>query len=202
MKHTSIKDKVLESISEEQVTPKKRWHFVLREYGIWIIGIGAFVLGAVATAVTIYVMQAGDWDIHEELGYSSFGFALQALPFVWLLLFLLFIIILDTAFRKSKKGYKVPVSIVVLGSLAVVAVTGVALHAVGVGERTDAYLEKKIPRYGTFGQPHMALWEDTETGRLAGVVTDVSSTTYFTLVDRGGKTWFVTVEVEVGSKLM
>lgn len=161
---------LLEKIKEKKLKPKSRWHFLLKRYGIWTIGIFSLVIGALAFSVIIYFLKYNDWDIYEELSDSFLGFVFLTLPYFWLLFLLLFIFIIYYDLKHTKKGYRYSLPIVLAISVGSSMLLGAIFFQAGFGEIIDEAAGKNLPLYERFINPRVQLWTQPEHGRLSGLV--------------------------------
>ena len=72
MEKEKFNKEILEKIQELKIKPRARWHFLLKNYAIWISGILALLVGAASFSVIIYLSSYNDFairqDIHKSLG--------------------------------------------------------------------------------------------------------------------------------------
>lgn len=194
MKNDSFKEKVLGAIEEQKITPKQRWEFLVREYGIWVVGFLAFALSGLALGVSFHLIRNADWDIHHELGASGFMTFWAAMPYLWLILLIAFVVAADYAVRKSKRGYRFSMIQVVVASVIISIGIGSLLYATGVAEKTDDTLTRRVPQYARYTHPQARLWAQPDEGRLVGIIVHVEDNTHFFLLDIRGEEWEVEYE--------
>ena len=196
MTHKCLKDDVLKTISEKKITPKSKWEFLVKEYGLLGVALLSFVLGGLAVAFSIHIWRNSDWDIERQYGTSWFEHVRRVFPYLWALLFLFFIFLADLIFRKSKKGYKFHIYAIVGVSIGVTVGIGTLLYVAGAAERSESYMRTHVPKLERMMAPHEGIWVRPGDGRLAGVITDVVKEDHFILQDLNGDLWNVVVEVE------
>ncbi len=170
--NVSLSDKVLETIEKEGITPKPKWHFLVREYMVWFFAVLAFCVGGVSTALTIYIANASRF-IEHHIMLSNVRFIFQMIPFVWLLLAGVAIFYTVYALRETRKGYKWSSSWIVAIALGISMVLGSLVYASGVSEVLDRYLLTTVPMYGPMSNFAPRHWMSGERGVVAGVVTEV-----------------------------
>ncbi len=162
--------KLLEKIKEKKLAPKSRWHFLLKRYVIWGIGIISLAIGALAFSVIIYVLKYNDWDIYDQLTDSFLSFVFLTLPYFWLLFLILFIYIVYYDLRHTKKGYRYSLPIVLAISVGSSMILGALFFEVGLGQAIDDILGQNMPMYERFINRHIGLWAEPENGRLSGLI--------------------------------
>lgn len=112
--HNSIKDNVLKAITAGKVTMKPRWHFLLN----------AALLFAGTTLAVLALVYLTSFIIYVESGTRGFNELLQTLPWLVLLLALIFIVILEVLVRKFAFSYRKPLLYTTLGVIFLVLLGG------------------------------------------------------------------------------
>lgn len=184
---------IMNKISEEHVTPKARWKFVVREYGVWITSGTLLLLSSLVLSVVIYILAENDWDVYEAFADNVLLFIFLTFPYALLFIGVVGFILLYVAVRHTKRGYKFStVLILALVFLASFAL-GSTLHAVGISERIDNVMTAKIPAYTNIINPRVYRWNHPEKGMLAGQVMTIPQTNMFVIKDRQGQDWVILV---------
>jgi heme/copper-type cytochrome/quinol oxidase subunit 2 len=177
---------LIEKIKTENIEPKPRWHFLLKNYAVWISGILAFLIGALATSVIIYLLKYNNWQLGGQTE-SFLSYFLLTLPYFWLLFLALFIYIIFYNLKHTKKGYKFkPVYIIltaVLGSILL----GEIFFLAGMGKKIDDVLGSKAPFYKQMFNPQLHYFCNPEKGRLTGVL--IKENEQIGLIDTSGNYW-------------
>ncbi|MFA5753878.1 MAG: hypothetical protein WC905_00765 [Patescibacteria group bacterium] len=183
--------KLLKKIKEEKIAPKPRWHFLLKNYVIWVVGGLALLVGAGAVSVLTYLMINNDLGIHRALGKTRGEFLLLTLPYFWLVFLGLFIFVIYYNIKHTKRGYRYPLWAVALVSVLASVILGEALFLLGIGEKIDSVLGRRAPFYERFMNPQLEFWSQPEEGRLVGMALQLSGDERFVLIDRDQKEWEV-----------
>jgi len=181
--------KLLSKIKEERISPKPRWHFLLKNYVIWIIGSLALLIGAGAVSVLTYLMTNNDLGIRHEINKTWGEVLLLTLPYFWLILLGLLVFVIYYNIKHTKRGYRYPLWSVLLASILASIILGEALFLFGVGEKIDGILGRRAPLYEFFINPQLDFWSRPEEGRLVGVPLQFFGDERFILVDRDQKEW-------------
>lgn len=79
-------EKVIQKIDQDKLVPIARWHFTLRNSGFWTLWGLSIILGACATAATIFVFLNSGWTYRAVTHNSLFKFILDVIPFFGLYL--------------------------------------------------------------------------------------------------------------------
>lgn len=143
--HT-VRDSVLSRITAEGIAPKPAWHFLLREWVVWIAASVAFVVGSIATALSVYLVHTSlymEWQIEQ----SSIDRLFELVPFFWLCCIVLALFYTIHAVRETRHGYRYSSAWLVVGALATSMLLGTVAEAQGVGAILDDYLISHVPAY-------------------------------------------------------
>lgn len=187
----SLKNKILDTIEEKEITPKPEWRFTLHSVLLWFsIGLSV-LLGGLALSIIIFFSLNGDWDVLLRLP-DRVRFLLFTLPYAWLMVTVAALIFAQHQFRLTKDGYRFRYSFTILGIVVATGALGYVFYHTGVGQILDARLQS-LPGYGQLINPRVALWNMTEEGRLAGDVIEIDGEV-FKVRDSSQKIWTVSFE--------
>jgi hypothetical protein len=191
MDRKNLREKVLSAIKEKKIRQKARWKFLLHNYGIWVIGLVFMLLGSFVFSAMLYILKNNVWEEYSYFNDSLFNFFILSLPYFWILFLALFIFVADFYLKKTKGGYKYPVSVLALSSVLVSVLFGSLFYSIGIGEAIDDVLSERAPLYKEIINPHMQRWCHPEEGLLSGKITSFNSDTEFILEDINDNTWIV-----------
>ena len=182
---------ILDKIKTKQITPKPRWTFLLKNYLVWFLAFLSLFVGSMSAAVIIMLLRHSDWEIIGQTSGGLPNFILSTLPFFWIILLFLLIIVGLYNFRHTKKGYRYRVSLILAATIILSVVFGEVLYRVGISQAIDDTLGANIPMYRRVMNPRINFWSETRQGRLAGVIISMSEDSEFTLLDQFEKIWLV-----------
>ncbi len=168
-------ESVLSRIVREGIAPRPRWHFLLREGCVWTVGALSVAVGSLAVAGIWFELNHAWWDFYEATHDTFLTFALDALPFVWVVGSGLFALLAYASIRYTKRGYRYPLQTLLIGSLALSGVGGTLLYAVGMGEFVDEEVGAFVPMHRSLLERERTLWMHPEEGRIAGIVKEIPS---------------------------
>lgn len=164
----NLSEKILDKIKSEKISPREKWIFLAKNYGIWVLAILGILLAGIFTGNLIHEFAMEEWDIAHHFPGGRANFLFHAIPFLWL-----FGIASTFAFaffllRKTKKGYK-------FGILAISGVIFIASGVCGV-----ALLSTPLPpkfrefRMQNFPPPFEASeWNNPSEGLLLGEIIEI-----------------------------
>lgn len=124
---SSMKDNVLEVIGSGKVKMRPRWQFISRAAlliaGI-ILGVGVTLF--LSSLIVFILRQTGVWFV-PGFGFHGYGIFFSSLPWILIVLAVVFIILLEILIRKYSFAYGRPFMYSVLGVIVVVTLGGVVI---------------------------------------------------------------------------
>lgn len=191
-RENNFENRLVEKIKLDNLTPKPRWQFLLKDYAIWLSGALSLLMGAAAVAVMIYLVQYNDWDLIAHTRQSFAEYVLLTLPYFWLAFLALFIFILNYNLRHTGRTYRYPWTVIAGVSALASLLLGSLLYAAGWGSKIDDVLGAKLPIYDQVINRHVIYWNHPEEGRLAGVVAEIFENGEIAIIAPDGRRWQVT----------
>lgn len=189
MEKPSLSQKILNTIKSRRISPKPRWEFLLKNYIIWAFFTVAIIIGSLATSVIIFMILNDGWG---DLGNLSPRAAILAnIPYFWLALLALFLVVAYYNIKHTKKGYKYNPYLIILASVVISIGLGIVVYSQGVGEELEEVFYQQLPFYKQLSHQRGRLWAAPIQGRLAGVIIESNNETELFLRDFEGKIWTV-----------
>lgn len=192
MTKREVCNNVLEQIKKGTVKQKSKWEFTVRRLALALGFLLTIICGALATATTIFLVRANDWEFREDLGIGFISFFVKSLPFFWLLMFVLFITAAYFELKQTKKGYKYELTSIVAVVIIVSTSLGFILHLAGAGKKLDQIALDSLPPYEKLVKgPQFEIWLSPEQGFLAGKIIEVNDRQSVILIDYAEQEWQV-----------
>ncbi len=115
----NLKSKILGAIHEGDVVMRPKWHFVLKSI-LMILGVVLFLLVSiyVVSFIIFALHESGIWFTPVFGGRGWFSF-FRSLPWLLIVLSLLFIVILEVMVRRFSFGYRQPLLYSALGIICI-----------------------------------------------------------------------------------
>jgi len=189
MDEKEFEQKLVDKIQADNLSPKPRWHFLLKNYVIWVAGLLALLTGALAVSVIIYLLRYNGWEMQEGTHKSLIEFFLLTLPYFWIVFSGIFIFILYYNLKHTKKGYRYPAYLIVLVVILASIILGGAFYSLGIGQKIDNILGERAPFYGQVFNRQITFWFNPDEGRLVGIISSEVEADNFDLVDPSGNVW-------------
>lgn len=137
-----LSQEIINKIEDENIQPKPRWHFLLRRSILWFFAVLSVAVGGLAVSVIIatfidYDPSTRTVPLVEDI--------LQTIPFVWVIVLALFVVLAYYGIRHTKTGYRYSLfkicSAVILASILL----GIILNAYDVSQNIQDYFSSKLP---------------------------------------------------------
>lgn len=186
-----LQQQILEKIKNESLSPKPRWHFLLKERLVWTLGVLALLVGAAAVSVMLYLAKSNEWFALAEGDRSFAAWLLLSLPYFWIVFLSLFLWLLSYNLKHTRSGYRYPAILIALAAILASVILGGVFFALGLGAKIDDILGRQAPLYDRVFNPHIDLWSQPEEGRLLGLVVALTDEEHFLLADRNRGEWQV-----------
>lgn len=199
MENKEFAENLLEKMKSENILPKPRWHFLLKDYVVWIFGVIALIFGAAAMSVIIYLFKYNDWEMGLSLDGGFWSFLLTTLPYFWIVFLGLFIFILYYNIKHSKKGYRYPIGFIIVFAILASIILGELFFLFGFSQKIDDVLGQKASLYTKMFNPQMDFWFQPENGRLIGL-TILRDDELF-IMDPSGKLWEIATSSDILSEI-
>lgn len=202
-------DKLLNTMKTQNIKPKPKWQFTLKN--ALIVGgvIVSVVFGALAFSVVLFSIQQLGFDLIAHMSHTTFEFFLGILPFLWIGAMLIFLFLAMLSVRNSSKGYKFsPVRLLIYNSTFSVLL-GVVFFISGGAGWLETSFETNIEFYKSVEEKKVDMWSMPESGYLSGTITSVHDST-LVLIDFQEKQWQIdfagafipkVITIEIGEKI-
>ena len=142
-----LSDNILNELQTRKVTPRPRWHFLLKRSVFWTLGICSTLVGGAAFAVGIFVFVDNSEVGPVAIEQSGIGDLAQNIPFIWLLVLALFTTSAYVGFRNTRVGYRYATAKVIVAAIIASAVLGLVLDEFDFGQKTHEFLLTHIGFY-------------------------------------------------------
>lgn len=190
-----LKSSVLSRIESDHMCPKSRLFFRSRECFVWFLWLFSVLFGALAVAVTLFVVMNHQYALYEATHDNLFTFVVEVLPYLWLIIFGLMTLVAIYNLRHTARGYRYPVSVILVSSVVLSLAGGAALQLFGLGYSVDHILGKSMKMYVSQEKLEERIWQMPSEGRLMGIKlpSTPGSTSTIVFKDLEGIEWYVSV---------
>jgi hypothetical protein len=180
----SIKDNVLKAIEAGKVTMRPRWHFVLKALLLLVGTILASMTLIFLISFIIFILhETGIWFI-PGFGFHGIGLFFGSLPWLMLLLALVFIVMLEVLVRRYAFAYRKPLLYSTFGVIGLVILGGVIVSATPFHRGLfNSARNNNLPVAGGFYRQYGMRRNDHV---IVGNITEIKNTGY-SLIERRGQ---------------
>jgi hypothetical protein len=185
--------KTLAQINKEHIVPEPRWKFLMQKFILWLV-VGLFVaLGAVAVAVTYYLLNELDWDLQLILRHNFFPYMISVMPYFWLGVLMVFLSSAMAGMRKTEDGYRFSwwkIAGIIFSGLLILSLLA---YGFGLGRMINHLAINHIPYLMHHTITKEKQWMQPESGMLAGIIMTIGET-QFQLQDLNGQQWIIILD--------
>ena len=194
--NSNLKNTLLHKIEEEHVRPHSRMFFKSRECVIWTLWLLSVVVGALAVAISVFVVTHRQYALYEATHANWLTFMVEVLPFIWVIVFGLMAYLAVYNIKHTKKGYRYSVATILASSIVLSFAGGSALQFFGLGYSIDAILGDQMPTYMSQEKIEHQLWQQPAEGRLIGrqVAATVATSSVVVFQDTAGSRWRIEIQ--------
>jgi hypothetical protein len=176
-------DQIIQKIKTENLKPISKSVFLFRKISIWFLLAISTIFGAYAFAFfflkTLYI----DFDNWQYFASSYNIFLMDNIPYIWVSLFILSLLLVFYLFKKTNKGYRHSVVFIGAVSILISFSLGIVLSKVFIG---------KVYFIERFENEKLINWTNPEAGRLSGEVLFIEDQ-YILLRDIKDEVWNVDI---------
>lgn len=192
---SDVVKKTLEKIKKDHLEPESRWNFLMQNFSRWLFAWIFIALGAIAISVVYYLVGQLDWDLPQVIGRNYFLYALAILPYFWLVILILFLVVSFWGIRKTERGYRFSrLKVVSITALSFVLL-GLFFYFLGLSKQANNLVIKNVPQFIHHTVTKETQWMQPGQGLLAGKIIEIGKDE-FQLEDLRKKNWAVNFNEE------
>ncbi len=200
-------ESVLDEIEKRAIVPIPRWRFLLKWGGFWLLAAVALLAGGISLATSNSLLFEHDFLVDHYYStlfftdYPIIGNIILSIPYAWLSLLALVMLIAFYSVRHTKKGYQYSTKGFFAGFLLVSILLSIAFNAAMIGEYASDYFEEHFSGYHELVDYSEGQWSDPARGFLGGRVIYIQSSHRIVLRDFNGELWHVDIsQAKISSK--
>lgn len=180
----TVSESIFAKIKADRISPTSKLHFRVVNSALWLPGILITLLGAFAVAGIIFGETHAGWEYRQFVNNSPLSLIMQALPIIWIILFVVFAGFIVKALRFTSRGYRYETKIILLSSFLISVILGSAIYIID-----EQIIENKLLRYPT-QRIQTVIWSRPEIGRLLGQI-NIGEDGSVVLIDATNKNWLL-----------
>lgn len=184
---------ILHTIETEQIAPRPRWVFVVRQTAFFAGFLLSVLIGGISVSVILFALTDIGPGMGRMMRMHPGPFLVTYLPYAWVFAIVAFGLVAYYDLRNIKGAYRYRATAILGVSVLLSIGVGVVLHAAGMGKAAERRVAQMMPRYQTLDARKMHFWGRPQGGMLAGTIVSVMSTSTVLLEDFSGNPWLITV---------
>ena len=188
-----ISKDTLKKIKEQGIVPRAKGYFLLKRSTIWGLFVFSVILGSITAGVAVFQIKNTEWELFHHYRHSILEFILLFIPYFWFLFLAGFSIVAYYYFRRTQTGYRYRAATVVVLSVILSVIGGIAIYATGLSGRLETVFEEKLPFYRGVTAHARMVWMAPDKGLLAGIIIGAPGEGIIRLEDLDGKEWNVDI---------
>lgn len=183
-------DRLISKMKDQNLKPIPKWRFTLKGMATGLILLVSVILGGLAFSVVLFSIQQLGFDLISHMSHSKIEFLLGLLPFLWIVLLIVFLVIGMISIKNSKKGYKFSPSKLLIINTAFSILLGTLFFIGGGAQWLENVFAVKVELYESINEKKINMWSLPEDGYLSGTIESVNEET-LNLVDFNNKKWTI-----------
>lgn len=186
----NLAEKIFSRLDKEEIKPVPKWFFIMKDKSFWVLGLLSLLFGSLAIALLIFTFNASDFVIIGLLRGGLLGILTDWVPFIWIIVFVLFSFFVYENIIHTNKGYRYSVWLILGGVLTASFILGTILYWVGVAEIAEREIGNRVPIYKPLSERHRMMWDVPQRGIFFGQVGEVQKEIdEFSLLGPDGRVW-------------
>lgn len=192
---TDLGNKILETLKEKHLKPTSRFRVLFNSYLWAFFAFLMVIFGSLSVSVIIFYLRNEDWALYNRAGFSELTFLLTMIPYFWIILSLIFVVLAYYNFRHTKFGYRYRFSVIVVAYFVISVVLGSGAYVLGAGERMESlFFNNNVIFYGQMMEKRQAIWNKPERGMIAGQIISINQyENELQVLDLAEKIWLVDI---------
>lgn len=172
-----ISEKVLDKIKSENIKPRSRFYFAVRNFGIWTLVTFTILLGSLSVSSLIFRIVNINIICPSNLNIKcldSFEDFLSVLPSLWVICLGFLGYLAYKEIRFTDKGYRYKLSTLILSLILASCILGTVFYEFGSGYLLDDFASRHVPFHRGMEMIQREKLMNPEMGILIGRVISVS----------------------------
>lgn len=183
-------DKLIHTMKNQNLKPIPKWRFSLKGMVIGFTIFISVILGGLAFSIILFSIQQLGFDLITHMSHSKIEFLLGLLPFLWIGILIVFLILGMISIKNSRKGYKFSPSRLLLINSAFSILFGTLFFIGGGAQWLENTFAVKLELYESVNEKKIQMWSLPEEGYLSGTIESIDEKTLL-LVDFSKKKWTI-----------
>ena len=114
-----LKSKVLELIERDKIKPKTKLYFSIKDKTLWSLMLISILICSAAFSVMIFSFTNSELEFYQMTHDNFMDFVLSIMPYLWIVVFVMFAIVGYENFKHTNKGYKYSFIVIIIFGLII-----------------------------------------------------------------------------------
>ncbi len=152
--NSNFEQHILNKIKKDGIKPTPRYIFVLKNISFYIFTLFLILFGGLFFSIFLYRISNNFFIFESVIKHSSIIFSqgINFIPYIWLLLLSLSLIISVKLLRKADLIYRYDVSSIILSILISMFIFGLSMFYFGIAFRAEKIIKHYIPFYENYSK--------------------------------------------------
>ncbi len=186
-------NQIVDIIKKQNIKPKPKWYFDLKNISIWVLYLIFMLIGAISFAIILFAIQQTDFELLSHFGHSKLELFLSTLPFIWIVLLIIFILGSLYAIYYSQRGYKFTFSKLIAINVGLSVLIGTMFFIGGGAAWFENAFAIRTGFYESIQKKKERIWQNPDKGNLAGVIEELKDGELI-LIDFNNKKWTISTD--------
>ena len=183
-------DELIRKMKDQDIKPIPKWRFTLKGLMLGLVILLSILIGGLAFSIILFSIQQLGFDLVNHMSHSKIEFLLGLLPFLWIVLLILFLAVSMISIKNSKKGYKFSPSKLLIINSAFSVLLGILFFIGGGAQWLEHVFDVNLEFYESIRDKKVNMWSMPDEGYLSGTIQRVQENT-FQLMDFEKQEWTI-----------
>jgi hypothetical protein len=187
-----LKSKVLELIERDKIKPTTKLYFSIKDKTLWSLMLISILICSISFSVMIFSFTNSEAGFYQLTHDNFMDFVLSVMPYLWIVVFVMFAIVGYENFKHTNKGYKYSFTFIIIFGLIVNMLFGLIIHYAGLSKIIDQDVSADSIFIKSSESLKKEIWNQPERGIISGnVVSIIDGSSTFVLKDFNNNLWVV-----------
>ena len=177
-------------MKEQNIKPIPKWRFTLNRFLIGLAIIISIGIGGLAFSIILFSIQQLGFDLITHMTHSTVEFLLGLLPFIWIILLIIFLVLGMVRIKNSRKGYKLSPARLLAYNTSFSILFGVLFFISGGAQWFEHVFDVNVSSYESVREKKVNMWSMPEKGYLSGTIESITDNSLI-LRDFSNKRWVI-----------
>lgn len=190
MTSEDLKTKILQKIKNDNIKPIEKWKIDLANDAFWSGFVFLATLSGLSLSAVVYFLFQTDWRMPQNIAMGRLEYVLSVLPYFWIILLALFLVLSYFNIRNTRKGYRYEFKKITGVTFLIVFASGSIIYVSRAHVAVDDVFFRNVPLYVHMTNSKELVWSRPDKGLLGGMIILVEPE-FIEIEDFNGTQWKV-----------